>query len=205
MTTAVGQLRIADPYDERANAETFDFPAWVAGIDARLLDGSLKYRDARIEATRCDPLLFAVLYALPHLRDAEGRVSFADAHLEWVRLARQWAIPPREPMEQRDAFLAPRDTGKSTWMLFLLPLWAAAHEHVRFAAVFADSGPQAELHLATFRKEVDGNAALRRDFPDLCTPGGVHQAHPSRTRSTWSSASPASCSQRRESTRPASA
>lgn len=171
MTVSVDRAHLADPYDPAANAETFDFGAWVAGLDARLLDGSLKFRDARIEATRYDPLLFAVLYCLHHLRDPEGRVSFADAHLEWVRLARQWAIPPAAPMEQRDAFLAPRDTGKSTWMLFILPLWAAAHGHVKFAAVFADSGPQAEMHLGTFRKEVDGNTALRRDFPELCTAG----------------------------------
>lgn len=171
MTTAVGQPHITDPYDPGANAETFDFPAWVDGIDARLLDGSPQYRDARIEATKYDPMLFAVLYCLHHLRGPDGSISFADAHLEWVRLARQWAIPPAAPMEQRDAFLAPRDTGKSTWMLFVLPLWAAAHGHVKFAAVFADSGPQAEMHLGTFRKEVDGNAALRRDFPDLCTAG----------------------------------
>ncbi|MGY0062835.1 hypothetical protein ACWY4P_40920 [Streptomyces sp. LZ34] len=171
-TAAVEPARIADPYDERATADTFDFAVWIDSIDPRLLDGSPERRSARIEATRLDPLLFAVLYCLHHLRDPEGHVTFADAHLEWVRLARQWAIPPRQPMEQRDAFLAPRDTGKSTWMLFILPLWAAAHGHIRFAAVFADSGPQAEMHLGTFRKEVDeGNAALRRDFPELCTPG----------------------------------
>lgn len=171
MTAAVEPLHVTDPYDLRANAATFDFAAWVDSIDARLLDGGPQYREARIEATKYDPLLFAVLYCLHHLRDPEGNVTFADAHLEWVRLARQWAIPPAGPMEQRDAFLAPRDTGKSTWMLFILPLWAAAHGHVKFAAVFADSGPQAEMHLGTFRKEVDDNAALRRDFPELCTAG----------------------------------
>lgn len=171
MTTFAAPPRIADPYAPDVTADTFDFPAWVDSIDPRLLDGSPERRAARIEATRLDPLLFAVLYCLHHLRDAEGHITFADAHLEWVRLARQWAIPPRAPMEERDAFLAPRDTGKSTWMLFILPLWAAAHGHVKFAAVFADSGPQAEMHLGTFRKEVDENAALRRDFPDLCTAG----------------------------------
>lgn len=171
MTTAVDHPRIGDPYDEAANADTFDFPAWVASIDTRLLDGSPQYRDARIEATRMDPLLFAVLYCLHHLRDPEGRVTFADAHLEWVRLARQWALPVSRPQEQRDALLAPRATGKSTWWLLLLPLWAAAHGHVRFAACFADSAPQAELHLGSFRREVDDNAALRRDFPALCAAG----------------------------------
>jgi hypothetical protein len=171
VNTAAGRQHASDPYDPAANSDTFDFPAWVDGIDARLLDGSSDYRRARIEATKYDPLLFAVLYCLHHLRAPDGGISFADAHLEWVRLARQWAIPPAAPMEQRDAFLAPRDTGKSTWMLFILPLWAAAHGHVKFAAVFADSGPQAEMHLGTFRKEVDENAALRRDFPTLCMPG----------------------------------
>ncbi len=163
--------RTTDPYAEHASAQSFDFAAWVDSIDPRLLDGSPEYRDARVEATRLDPLLFAVLYGLHHLRDQAGRMSFADAHLEWVRLARRWAIPTSRPMEQRDAFLAPRDTGKSTWMLLLLPLWAAAHGHVRFAAVFADSGIQAEMHLASFRREADENSSLRRDFPDLCAPG----------------------------------
>ncbi|MEU1309497.1 hypothetical protein ABZ419_11460 [Streptomyces cinnamoneus] len=163
--------RTADPYSTDATAETFDFAAWVDSVDARLLDGAPEWRAARIEATRLDPLLFAVLYCLHHLRDPAGRISFADAHLEWVRLARRWAIPAGQPMEQRDAFLAPRDTGKSTWWLLLLPLWAAAHGHIKFAAVFADSATQAEMHLASFRKEVDENSSLRRDFPELCTPG----------------------------------
>jgi hypothetical protein len=180
VTTAVQAAQITDPYDERATAETFDLAAWIAAIDPRLLDGSPRYRDARIEATRLDPLLFAVLYCLRHLRGPDGSISFADAHLEWVRHVRQWAIPVSRPMEQRDALLAPRDTGKSTWWLLLLPLWAAAHGHKRFAAVFADSGPQAEMHLATFRRETDENEALRRDFPDLCTagrrPSGVAQS-----------------------------
>lgn len=170
-TVAAWPQRIAEAYDPAATAEAFDFPAWAGGIDPRLLDGSTKYRAARVEATRLDPMLFAFLYCLHHLRDVQGRVTFADAHLEWLRLARRWATPPAGPMEQRDAFLAPRDTGKSTWWLLLLPLWAAAHGHIRFAAVFADSGPQAELHLASFRREVDENQALRRDFPALCAPG----------------------------------
>lgn len=170
-TAVAAPSPIADPYSPAATAETFDFAAWIGTLDPRLLDGDPKYRAARIEATRYDPLLFAVLYCLHHLRDGEGRVTFADAHLEWVRLALQWALPVTRPQEQRDALLAPRDTGKSTWWLLLLPLWAAAHGHIKFAAVFADSAPQAEMHLASFRKELDENAALRRDFPTLCAPG----------------------------------
>lgn len=181
MTTATERsLNISDPYDERATAESFDFAAWIDSLPEWLFNAEPEHAAARIEATRLDPLLFAVLYCLHHLRAPDGSISFADAHLEWIRLALQWAIPTTQPLEQRDALLAPRDTGKSTWWLLLLPLWAAAHGHVKFAAVFADSGPQAELHLMSFRKETDENAALRRDFPDLCTagrrPSGVAQS-----------------------------
>jgi hypothetical protein len=171
MIKAARAAPVNDPYDDRATSETFDVGAWIDGVDPRVWNTRPEFRDARVQATRSDPLLFAFLYCLHHLRGPDGTVSFADAHLEWVRDAREWTVPPTEPMEQRDALLAPRDTGKSTWWLLLLPLWAAAHGHVKFAAVFADSGPQAEMHLNTFRKELDENEALRRDFPDLCTAG----------------------------------
>jgi phage terminase large subunit-like protein len=39
-----------------------------------------------------------------------------------------------------------------------------------FIAAFSDSATQAELHLATFRRELETNALLRADFPDLCNP-----------------------------------
>jgi hypothetical protein len=49
-------------------------------------------------------------------------------------------------------------------------MWAAAHGHLKFIAAFAHSGPQAELHLHTFRQELADNGRLRQDFPDLCSP-----------------------------------
>jgi hypothetical protein len=181
MTTATlpAADRTVDPYDPSATAETFDLDGWLAGIpwdDITHEPRSSAQRKAsqsalRIELTKYDPLLFAVLMFPHHLRDDDGRFSLADAHLEWVRLALQWAKPVTRPQEQRHAFLAPRGCGKSTWWLLILPMWAAAHGWKKFAAAFADSAPQAEMHLATFRRELQTNGALRRDFPDLCVWG----------------------------------
>jgi predicted phage terminase large subunit-like protein len=61
-------------------------------------------------------------------------------------------------------------THNSTWWFLILPLWAAAHGHIKFAAAFASSAGQAETHLASFKREIDTNELLRADFVDLCSP-----------------------------------
>lgn len=161
MATAVRPAGYLDGLD----AETFDLTAYLARFDAKLLAES----EGRRILTRLDPLLFALVYVRHHLRDTEGRMTFGDAHLDWCRAAQSWVRPLREPAEQRDAYIAPRNMGKSTWWFLILPLWAAAHGHVRFAAAFASSATQAETHLASFKHELDLNALLRQDFPTLCT------------------------------------
>lgn len=158
------------------DAETFDLDAYLTQFDARLLADP----EGRRTLTRLDPLLFALIYVRPHLRDSEGRITFGDAHLDWCRAARTWVRPVAEPGEQRDAYIAPRNMGKSTWWFLILPLWAATHGHVKFAAAFASSAGQAETHLATYKREIDSNDLLRQDFPDLCTaarrPSGANVA-----------------------------
>ena len=121
--------------------------------------------------TRNDPALFALVYLSKHLV-AEGAttVSLADAHVAWAEAAKAWMTPNAEPMGDRRAEVAPRDMGKSTWWFLLLPLWAAAHEHVKFAAAFAHTGTQSEIHLASFKSELDNNPLVRHDYPDLCAP-----------------------------------
>ncbi|WP_445520446.1 hypothetical protein [Streptomyces sp. NEAU-174] len=156
-----------DPYDPRANAETFDLQGWLATLDARLLATS----EGRRLLTRLSPALFAVTYLRHHLKGRDGEVTFADAHLDWFRQARQWVRPVQAPAEDRMAWIAPRSCGKSTMAFLALPAWAAAHGFARFIAAFADSAIQAETHLATFKRELDTNELLRQDFPDLCAPG----------------------------------
>lgn len=155
-------------YLEGADAETFDLNAYLAGFDERLLET----REGRRIATRLDPLLWALLYVPHHLRGTEtgDRITFADFHLALFRHARSWVCANDTPARDRDAWVAPRSAGKSTLLFLVLPLWAACHRHARFIAAFADSGPQAEQHLSTFRTELETNALLRADFPDLCAP-----------------------------------
>lgn len=124
----------------------------------------------RVRMTRADPLLFGLVYLRRHLTgEVTGVVQLSDVHEEWAEGAKSW-MEPAEPAADRRAEVAPREMGKSTWFFLILPMWAAAHAHVRFTAAFADTGTQAETHLASFKSELDNNALLRADYPELCQP-----------------------------------
>ena len=161
---------VTDPYSPEANAESFSLQGWLATFDQVLLATP----EGRRVLTRLDPMLFAYVYMRKHLKDVFGNISFADAHFLWVRLARRWIGPSRGQREDRRALVAPRSCGKSTWFFLILPMWAGVHRHVRFAAAFADSGSQAELHLATFKRELTDNVLLRADYKDFCEPMRRH-------------------------------
>lgn len=125
----------------------------------------------RRRETRLDPVLFALVYLSAHLTNREtDSVTLADVHVAWGKSAQRWADPVLEPMSDRRAEVAPREMGKSTWWFLLLPMWAAAHGHVGFAAAFADTDTQAQTHLATFKSELDNNALIRHDYPELVAP-----------------------------------
>lgn len=155
---------IVDPYSPEANAETFDLYGYLGQFDRRLFDSSA----GRRLLTKYDPILFAIIYFGKHIR-TDGVVSFADPHFRWASAARRWVRKPGLK-EDRHAYVAPRDTGKSTWWFLILPMWAAAHGHIRFAAAFAHSGTQSETHLHAFRSELAENGLLREDYANLCTP-----------------------------------
>ena len=139
---------------------------------------SLANPAVRREITRASPLLFAKLYMRRHITGPDGSITFAECHSEWAEIAKQWMQPANTAAQHRNAFLAPRATGKSTWWLLILPMWAAAHGHSKFAAFFADTYSQAVQHAATFRRELETNEFLRHDFPDLCAPAKeIGRAH----------------------------
>ena len=168
---AHGELAYSDnPYDPLTTSANFSLDGYLTKFDAKLLNTS----EGRKHLTKLDPMLFALIYMRKHLRNAEGDISFADAHFLWVRAARRWIGPARGQREDRRAFVAPRSCGKSTWFYLILVMWAGAHRHVKFAAAFADSGAQAEMHLSTFKTEQAENALLRADFPDFCAPARRH-------------------------------
>lgn len=150
-----------------------------------ILQAMLQSQSARIAFTRDEPLLFALVYLGNSLKmplpieeaeganSEEGVISMCDFHWDLCEKAREWVEKPASqfgPAEMRDAFIAPRDAGKSTWLFKILPLWAAAHGHVKFIAAFADSGPQAKKHLSSFKRELEKNRLLGADYPELCAP-----------------------------------
>ncbi|MEV8610101.1 hypothetical protein AB0383_19615 [Amycolatopsis sp. NPDC051373] len=149
----------------------FDLVTYLANIDPRLIADP----EGRRVVTRLDPLLFALVYLPHHLRGAEtGDVtSFSEAHLEWCDLAKRYVRPisAGEPGDMRDAIIAPRGLGKSTWWFTIIPMWLAAHGHRKFVAAFANSATQASDHLGTFKRELENNELLRLDFPDLVVAG----------------------------------
>lgn len=148
-------------------AEDFDLVSYLIQFDQDLLECA----EGRRILTRYNPLLFAILYLKEHIKNKEtGEISFADCHFEWCRVALSWLKKDKRPRQNRTALIAPRNAGKSTWFLGvgILPMWAAAHGHVRFIAAFADSASQSQEHLASFRDELDRNELLQNDFPKFC-------------------------------------
>lgn len=154
--------------------------AWHRRLDtelALLVHQPLEVQRATRRALGADPVAFAIIYLNRHLKDRDGRLSFAEAHYEWAAQAESWKTREVEPQANRHAFVAPRETGKTTWWFLILPLWAAAYGHRRFAVAFANSAAQAETHLATFKRELETNALLAADFPELATPLRKRSGH----------------------------
>lgn len=62
-------------------------------------------------------------------------------------------------------------THNSTWWFLILPIWAAAHGHIKFAVAFSSAATQAQGHLKSIKKELDlGFSLLWNDYPELCEP-----------------------------------
>lgn len=126
-----------------------------------------------VEALREDPMGFALIYLSHHLhgKSTHGLISFARCHWDWYEQMKTWADPtPKALGTDRNIYVAPRESAKSTTWFLIAPMWAACFGHVNFVAAFANSATQAETHLSTFRRELVTNEDIRRDFPRLCKP-----------------------------------
>ncbi|MGW3421294.1 hypothetical protein [Streptomyces phaeochromogenes] len=139
----------------------------LEGVNQEALTASSEYRRA---LCRTDPLLFAVIYLRHHISNPDtGEITFAEAHEEWADLALKWARPGiTRPRDNRHAFIAPRNLGKSTWWYLIFPLWWAAYEYSHFTVAFANSDEQAQKHLKSLTNELNQNELLRLDFEALC-------------------------------------
>lgn len=132
----------------------------------------LESPEGRRALTETDPLLFALIYFPHHLRDFDGApITLCGFHIDIIEYAKSWMVNSgAKPMKHyRDLFLAPRQSGKSTWSFLLLPMWAGAHGHKKFVAAFSNKEEQAEGHLKTFKFEIESNELLREDYPEFTT------------------------------------
>lgn len=145
----------------------------------------LTFSEGRKELTKYDPMLFALVYLPHHLQNAQGEITLSEFHVELAEYGKSWIHKPTLPKQNRDAFIAPRECGKSTWIFLILPMWAAAHGHVKFIAAFSDAASQAETHLMTFKNELEGNEYLQEDYPDLCKPKIVASSGRAMASNSW--------------------
>lgn len=133
----------------------------------------------RREATRYDPLRFAITYLSRYLRapETDWLTSFSIMHVDMAESASYWAADVPEPV--REAWIAPRFSGKSQWAFLILPLWALAHGHRRYVYALSHTRAQAESHLANVRSALVRCPLLVHDFPELApanTPGAKNTA-----------------------------
>jgi len=145
----------------------------------------LSISDGRIELTKYDPMLFALTYLPHHLMNPNGEITLSEFHLSLAEYGKSWIHKPQAPKENRDAFIAPRECGKSTWIFLILPMWAACHGHVKFIAAFSDAASQAETHLMTFKNELESNEYLQMDYPEICKPKIVGSSGRAMASNSW--------------------
>jgi len=146
--------------------ENMNVQDYLNQYDKRLLERA----EGRILLTKEDPLLFAIVYFYNHISFEDELPTLSEFHIELSQYAKSWTDKTKDAGINRDTFIAPRNAGKTTWLFLILPMWAAAHGHLKFIAAFSDSAGQAEQHLGTFKKELDNNSLLRNDYPELCKP-----------------------------------
>jgi hypothetical protein len=126
--------------------------------------------DYRRGITVDSPLKFAITYFSDWLTQEEtGQMSFCRLHLELCLAAKEWI----RPGPSRHAWIAPRMSGKSRWVLGILPLWALAHGYRSYFLAFAYTDNQAKGHLANILDRIkDPDSLLLADFPELAVARG---------------------------------
>jgi predicted phage terminase large subunit-like protein len=158
-----------------------NIPAYMEDVNIELLT----IPEGRRELTKYDPMLFALTYLADHLKSPNGEITLSEFHWDLAEYGKTWINKPTIPKNNRDAFIAPRECGKSTWIFLILPMWAAAHGHIKFAAAFSDAASQAETHLMTFKHELETNDYLRMDYPELCNPKIVGSTGRTMASNSW--------------------
>lgn len=85
-------------------------------------------------------------------------------HVELSQKLREWT----KERGVRAAIEAPRDAAKSTYLTFLLPLWAVCEQKEEYILLFSDVHGQATTYLTGIKEELVNNEALRKMYPHAC-------------------------------------
>lgn len=158
-------------------------PGWPAHeYEDALNDRAMGRKEYRQEISYRNPLIFGLLYCaefgdlmLRHV-DAldEGSpkaVFMNDVHVDIARWGSSWMRKDTQPGDNRHAWIAPRGSAKSTWLLTVLPLWAAVFQHRNFIAMFGMTKKAiTKSHMVNLINHIRGNDLLRFDYPNFCTP-----------------------------------
>lgn len=128
----------------------------------------LAYAAGRRALAENDPLMFAFIYLSHHVSFPGQEPTLNEFHLDFIDYAKNMIHQDfYKPKCYRDLFIAPRNSGKSSWAFTILPLWLGAFGHKKFVAAFSNKEEQAEGHLITFKAEIEQNELLRNDFPEF--------------------------------------
>ncbi len=90
-------------------------------------------------------------------------ITFNPMQLAYCRAAKRWM----QPVGWREAWIAPRGAGKSTYAFLGGPLWALAHGHRSYFMAFSHTSDMALDQLANLRAELTDNDLLLQDYPHL--------------------------------------
>lgn len=166
--TAAGRLRVVpDPPRPVVRVPRGPWRAWFVNETDPLHTAAIEHSAAyRRTWTRESPLRFALVYLKHHLvlQGTDPPVAtFNEMHLALCRAAKRWMRPQR----WREAWVAPRGVGKSSWCFLILPLWALAHGHREYFLAFSYTSKMAEKQLSTLRRELATNKLLIQDYPEL--------------------------------------
>lgn len=78
--------------------------------------------------------------------------------------------------------IAPRGSAKTTFVSKGYPLWATVEGVEPFILLLSDSAEQSATFLDSIKTELEGNAALARDYPQACGVGPLWQSSRIRAR-----------------------
>lgn len=120
-------------------------------------------RRARV---RWDYRFFCETY-FPHFVDADVEPSAFQSHC--YRLVPALMLKPGA----RAAEVGPRGEGKSTLLVQLHALWLIANGYSHYTGLFMDAKEQGEMMLDAVKAELEVNARLRQDFPEICGRGAM--------------------------------